>query len=309
MLPIITRPILHRMRSMVFGLAVVSAAACDSDRLEPADPGAPASSPERPVASVAFTGIPFGIFELPTSKFGSLYNGAKRTFKPWQALDSLAIIKARGGRVIIKLAGVDTAFQTSTGRFDFTKWKARVDRFRKINIGPYIADGTIFGHYMIDEPGSAQNWGGVQIPPSTIEAMAKYSKSIWPNLPTLVREESTYLASWTGTYVYLDAAWAQYVYRKGPVGDFLTRNVADAKKKGLALAVGLNVRKGGPNGVPMTASQVSTWGSTLLSSSYPCTFLSWQYNPTYLSTQAMKDAMALLRSKAQNRATKSCRGT
>ena len=85
--------------------------------------------------------------------------------------------------------------------------------------------------------------------------------------------------------------------------------MAAAKKKGLALGVGLNLLRGGPNHAPMTATQVSSWGSTLLNSSYPCTFISWEYNSAYLSTTAMKNAMATLRSKAQNRTSKSCRGT
>ena len=293
--------------AVIVGL-LLSVAACESERLAPS--ASQPSAPSTPALTVGFAGgIPFGTFEQPTTKFGSLYNGAKLTLRPLHALDSLAAVKARGGRVVLKLAGNDTSFQTSSGRFDFSQWKAQVDRFRKVNIGPYITDGTIFGHYMIDEPSSPQNWGGVVIPQSTLEAMAKYSKSIWPNLPTLVRTESTYLAKWTGTYVYLDAAWAQYVYRKGPVGDFITRNIADAKKKGLALGVGLNLLRGGPNHLPMTASQVSSWGSTLLNTSYPCTFISWQYDAAYLGTTAMKNAMATLRSKAQNRSTKSCRGT
>jgi hypothetical protein len=314
--PIFTRaPTPLRIRGIILAASLAGTAACASDRPGPVGPEGVPSSPQtpgqdQPLASVAWAGgIPFGTFEQPTNKFGTLFNGAKLTLRPLHALDSLKAVKARGGRVVLKLAGNDTSFQTSTGRFDFAQWKAQVDRFRKVAIGPYITDGTIYGHYMIDEPGSTQNWGGVVIPQSTLEAMAKYSKSIWPNLPTLVRVESTYLAKWTGTYVYLDAAWAQYVYRKGPVGDFITRNIADAKKKGLALAVGLNLLNGGPNRSSMNENQVSTWGSALLNSTYPCSFISWEYNSAYLSNTAIRTALANLRSKAQNRAWKSCKGT
>jgi len=139
--------------------------------------------------------------------------------------------------------------------------------------------------------------------------MARYSKQIWPKLPTVVRTESSYLAKWSGTYRYLDAAWAQYVHRKGDVDVFLSRNVADAKRKGLALVVGLNILKGGPNSSAMTASQVKTWGSRMLSSSYPCAFISWKYDAAYLSSSSMKEAMSMLRSKAQNRSTRGCRGS
>jgi hypothetical protein len=159
---------------------------------------------------------------------------------------------------------------------------------------------------LIDEPNDPSNWGGQPVPGSTVEAMAKYSKQIWPNMATVVRTESSYLAKWP-SYYYLDATWAQYVYRKGDAGDFIRRNVADAQKLGLALVTGLNIMKGGPYGAKMTPSQIKTWGSTLLSSSYPCAFISWKYNSTYFSTSTVKDAMKYLRYQAQNRTFKSCR--
>jgi len=106
---------------------------------------------------------------------------------------------------------------------------------------------------------------------------------------------------------YLDAAWAQYVTRKGTAPDFIRRNVADAQRSGLGLVVGLNISKGGPNRSRLSASQVKSFGSALLNSSYPCAFISWQYE-SYLSTGSMKDAMRMLRGKAQNRSSRSCRG-
>jgi hypothetical protein len=71
--------------------------------------------------------------------------------------------------------------------------------------------------------------------------------------------------------------------------------------------VGLNILKGGPNKAKMTPSQVKSWGSALLSSSYPCAFLSWTYNSTYLNTSGIQDAMSYLRNKAENRSSRSCR--
>jgi hypothetical protein len=238
-----------------------------------------------------------------------LYNGAKLTLKPWELMPTLAAVKARGGRVTLALAGSPATFIDANGHFDLRKWKARVDRFRSKNFSSYIKDGTVIGHYLVDEPNDPSNWNGRMVSQATVEEMARYSKQIWPTLPTIVRTESSYLAKWSGTYRYLDAAWAQYVHRKGDVGAFLSRNVADAKRKGLALVVGLNILRGGPNLAPMTASQVKTWGSALLRSSYPCAFISWQYDAAYLSSKSIKEAMAVLRRKAQNRTTKTCRGS
>jgi hypothetical protein len=109
---------------------------------------------------------------------------------------------------------------------------------------------------------------------------------------------------------YLDAAWAQYLTRRGNVNDYLKRNVSDAQQRGLALVVGLNIIHGGnPNGTRMSASEVSTYGSAMLSSTYPCAFISWQWNTTALTSSGMPTAMDNLRKKAQNRALRSCRGS
>ena len=57
----------------------------------------------------------------------------------------------------------------------------------------------------------------------------------------------------------------------------------------------------------MTANEIKTYGSALLSDSYPCAFVSWQYRSAFFSGSAIKDAMQTLSSKAKNHAQKSCR--
>jgi hypothetical protein len=57
----------------------------------------------------------------------------------------------------------------------------------------------------------------------------------------------------------------------------------------------------------MTASQIKSWGSKVLASTYPCAFLSWTYDGAYLSTSTVRDALRYLRTKAQNRSNKTCR--
>lgn len=90
--------------------------------------------------------------------------------------------------------------------------------------------------------------------------------------------------------------------------DYIRRHVADAQRTGLAPVVGLNLLRGGtPNRTKMTARQVQSYGSALLSSSYPCAFVSWQYNDAYLSNRSMKSAMKSLRQKAEGRSSRSCR--
>jgi hypothetical protein len=270
----------------------------------------PNASEVSSVATPYAGGIPFGLYALPTTQFGSVYNGALRNARilvdSADFISTLAAIKSRGGKVVLQLTGNHKYYLDGSRHFSFTKWKDRVNTFKTINFSSYINDGTIIAHFLIDEPNDASNFGGQAVPGLVVEAMAKYSKSIWPNMATVVRTESTYLAQWP-SYNYLDATWAQYVYRKGDAGNFIRRNISDAQKLGLALITGLNIMQGGPNGAKMTPTQIKSWGSTLLSSSYPCAFVSWKYNSTYFSITSVKDAMKYLRTKAENRAFKSCR--
>jgi hypothetical protein len=225
---------------------------------------------------------------------------------PGLLLEELTTIRSRGGKTALMFAGNERHYKDG-GRFSLAKWKARIDRFKGVNFTAFIEDGTVIGHYMIDEPNDPANWDGQPVPPSVLEEMARYSKQIWPNLPTIVRVEPDYLAD---NHQYLDAAWAQYLSRKGAADDFIRSNVAAAQKRGLGLIVGLNVLKGGtPNGTRMTASQLESWGSALLSSTYPCAFISWTYDAGYLSTGGVSGAMDALRRQAQSRSVRTCRGS
>jgi hypothetical protein len=301
-----------RLRTPLLVTLLLSLGACNTSDLlneTPGNNGTEVSVPETPDApsfATAFAGgIPMGTFALPTSWFGSPYNGALRNIWPGELLHELAAIKARGGKVVLMFAGNERYYKDGSGHFSLTKWKARIDRFRNVNFSSYLRDGTIIAHYLIDEPTDPHNWGGRPVTPSTLEEMARYSKSRWPSMATVVRAEPG-LIKWSNKYRYLDAAWAQYLYRKGNPSDYIRRVVSDAQRMGLALVVGLNITKGSPTKGRMSASQVRTAGGALLGSSYPCAFISWTYDANHLSSSSMKDAMRYLRSRAQSRATRNC---
>lgn len=289
-----------RFRAPLVASAVVSA--CGGDKVF--DPNGDAGA-ATPVASASFAGgIPFGISAMPIAEYGGRYNGALLNLEPRTMLAELAEIKSRGGKVIIKLAGHPRYYGEGEG-FDLDAWKSRVAIYRNIDFSPYVKDGTIVGHYMIDEPNDPANWGGKPISPSVLEEMGRYSKQLWPELPTIVRTEPAYLDQ---NHRYIDAAWAQYLNRKGSPQDFIRRNVSEAQDRGLALIIGLNVLDGGvPNQTQMTPSEVQSWGSELLESTYPCAFISWRYEDGVFSSASMSSAMDALSRLAQNRSTRSCR--
>jgi hypothetical protein len=296
--------------------AIVALVGCNSTDsvspdsvMPPGDQGSPAVAPAAPMndpslSTVSFSGgIPIGTFALPVTEYGNRYNGGSRNIGPSELVSTLAAIKARGGRVLLNFSGNPRYFKDASGHFSLAKWEQRVARYKGVNFSSYINDGTIIGHFLLDEPNDPANWNGVPVSSSTVDKMAQYSKGFWSGLTTIVRAEPGYF----GSVHYLDAAWAQYLARKGTASDYLNRNVNDAKNRGLQLVIGMNILRGGiPNGAKMTASQVKSWGTTMLSSTYPCAFISWTYDSYYLSSSSIKDAMDVLRNKAENRSSKSC---
>jgi hypothetical protein len=301
-----------RLRAALYLALAVVFAACTGDSLtnsssdsNPTETGDPGSIPAGPSFSTSFRGgIPFGTFALPTSYFGTRYNGGMRNIDPNSLLRELQAIKERGGKVVLNLAGAPPRYTDSSGRFSLTMWKASVDRFKGIDFSSYIQDGTVAGNFLIDEPNDAANWNGTEVSEATVEELARYSKSRWPGMPTIARARPAYF---TGTYQYLDAVWSQYHSKFGDPTRFISEDVAKAKSKGLALVVGLNILDGN-NGSTLTPSQIESWGSIILADAYPCAFLSWKYNEAYLGRSDIGQAMGYLATKAANRATKSCRG-
>ncbi len=261
-------------------------------------------------------GIPFGTFHLPRALYGKGFNGSLANISRWELIAYLETARKTGTKVIVTFSGNERHFRTASGAFSLSMWKQRVNRYKGVNLSPYIKDGTLVGHYLIDEPHDPANWAGRTVPRATLDEMAKYSKQLWPTLPTVVRSWPKYLKGYN--YRYLDAAWAQYSARFGAVSTFMRDNVRDAKASGLALVIGMNQLAGGNSSglsgyyagrYSMSASQLRNWGATMLADSYACAFLSWQYNARYMNRWDIKSAGTYLAGKARARATKSCRGS
>jgi hypothetical protein len=332
---------LGRAAALPFALLVL--VGCGADQVSPSDIPATTATPADSIAAADTTlapldsllpvdsapavstlvgsqpGIAFGTIQLTTPLLNSVQTGTLigGQISPTSVLTWLSAARAKGARVVIKLCRGDDSFvKNSDGTFSFTKWKALIDRYKSVNLAPYIADGTILGHYLIDEPHRTARWGKI-IPQATLEAMAKYSKQIWPTMPTFVRVAPSWLASSPMTYTYLDAGWLQYESWMGNIGIKIQTEVAAAKAKGLGLGVGLNLLNGG-NGsshmagtrsgqYKMSATEVRTYGTALLNQSLSCGFYNWMYDAGYFGRSDIKSAFAELSAKARAHARTPCR--
>jgi len=273
------------------------------------------------ISTSTHSGITYGTFNMEGSQLSTVHTGSLRAGTiPTSFLPVLAEAQAKKARLVIKLTGGSASHvKNADGTFNFTKWKTLVDMYKSVtaSFAPYIADGTIIGHYLVDEPNMAHRWGGKEIPQATIEAMAKYSKQIFPSMHTLVRVVPTWLASAPVTYTYLDAGWAQYTSVKGDAARWVAAEASAARSRGLGLVVSMNVLNGGngSSGIrgtesgrySMSASELRNYGTALLNQTYTCAFYQWMYNSTYYGRSDIKSAMADLSAKAKTHTKTSCR--
>ncbi|HEY7634268.1 MAG TPA: hypothetical protein VH763_01865, partial [Gemmatimonadales bacterium] len=210
------------------------------------------------------------------------------------------------------------------GTFNLELWKSRIDLYRDVDFGPYVTEGLVLAHFLIDEPGAATTWGGQQISRATIEEMAGYSKSLWPALPTAVRAPPQWLGAGDTTYQSLDVAWAQWAGPLHGAGKGLTpeefrdKNVALAKQLGLGLVFGVNYLNGGDgsSGIAGTASHPGDWemsvaelvhvGTVLAQAPYSCAYLSWHYTPDFAGRTDVRAALDSVAAVAAGRGGTTC---
>ncbi|MGH7580052.1 MAG: hypothetical protein ACREM9_07770 [Gemmatimonadales bacterium] len=311
---------------------LILCAACSDDTTAPSTPTeTPAETPIAPVEPselAALTldnrssrpGIVFGTFNMRNNYLNKVHTGWMNggPLEPSSILSWLSGARAKGGRVVVKLCkGNDKYVKNSNGTFSLTKWKALVSRYRNVKLGPYISDGTIVGHYLIDEPHRAGRWGGKAISQGTLEEMARFSKQIWPAMTTMVRVAPSWLASSSVNYRHLDAGWTQYTTDKGDAARWVASEAAAAKRKDLGLVVGLNVINGG-NGSSrirgsrsgkwsMSGSEIRNYGTAMLGQSLACAFFSWQHDTDYYGRSEIRSAMADVSAKARSHSKTSCR--
>jgi hypothetical protein len=232
---------------------------------------------------------------------------------------------ARAGklRLVLNLAGSGDHYRNPDGSFNLELWKSRIDAYRDVDFSPYVTEGLILAHFLMDEPGALQTWGGRPVSRADIEEMARYSKSIWPTLPTAVRSPPGYLLAGDTTYPSLDIAWAQWAgpmhgASRGLTPDrFRDQNVAQAKQLGLGLIFGMNYLDGGDgsSGIPgvsadgwwqMSAQEMVTVGTLLASAPYACGFLSWRHEPGFESRPDVRAALDSVARVAATRGGTSC---
>lgn len=290
----------------------------------------PDAGPDGPDSSYAGVGqgIPFGEFGLEPEQFRPPYTGAVVLVSRSSVASVLRAAQERKLRLVLNLAGGGRHYSNPDGTFNLELWKARIDTYRDVDFSPYVTEGLVLAHFLLDEPGAIGTWGGRPVSRAEIEEMARYSESIWPALPTAVRATAEWLGRGDTTYTSLDIAWAQWAgpYRGGmglTPEQFRDENVARAKELELGLIFGMNYLNGGDgsSGIPgtelhpelwqMSAAELAHVGTVLTGAPYACALLSWRHHVTFESRPEVRAALDSVARVAAGRGGTSCtrRGT
>ncbi|MFH1463042.1 MAG: hypothetical protein ABIO70_01520 [Pseudomonadota bacterium] len=203
----------------------------------------------------------------------------------WTVRFLLPMVREAGMRVTLRLAGPHPAY-TVDGDFSVERWKEQLARWRRSGVQEFIDDGTLAGHMMLDD---ITLFEGHDPDAADLEEMARYSKALLPGLMTYVRQKATQMPEPDGgCYLYVDACVNQYEAAEGSVARYAREQAERAAQLDLGVINGLNIADGGdgsagrpgyrPDHYPMTAAEITAYGSTLARVPACGMFLNWEYD-------------------------------
>jgi hypothetical protein len=328
------RRMLATARAALLLVIALLAASCEETDLPSSPEAAAPSDTPAPDPAVSYSGIPYGPYDLwanPTEvQFGPEPFTASLDNSSFPNSLVRRIEAARQKRVRLVLAmTAGPSYVITNGRFDLGKWKARMNTLNtsaiRKAVADGVADGTIVGNKMMDEPESPQ-WGGVPTK-AMIDQMAKYAKGIFPTLPMGIGHGAPGFKWRSGErYQALDWVSVQYVwnYNQGKVTEWRDEVLSFARANGVTPMFSLNILNGGvrdktgawdcPNTggkgtrtsyCRMTADQVRTYGRTIGPSG--CALLMWRYDDAFMSKSANKAAFKDVASLLNSKPRRSCR--
>jgi hypothetical protein len=288
------------------------------------------------LATASYSGLPYGPIGMWSSwtsfSWGPQpFTGTQNFVEASGVTKRIEYARSRRQRLILAMTGGPTSYYTTNGRFDFNKWKKRMNTYNtsaiRQAVAGGVADGTIIGNQLIDEP-ETKRWGGVPTK-SLIDEMARYVKSIFPTLPVGVNHGPPgHLWRASERYRALDYVIYQYNHyiTTGNAAQWRDQVLAQARRDGVTPAFSLNILDGGKqdrdgsygcNGAGqagagtyrpncrMTAAQVKEWGRTLGPAG--CTLQMWRYDGAYMSKSDNQDAFRTVASHLGSQPRRSCR--
>src|SRR5215210_1303910 len=284
-------------------------------------------------SSVRYSGVPFGPFGLwgsatTTSTAGMAFSGSHNYTSASNITTQISAARNKSHRLVLAMTGGPSYNYTTNGKFDFSKWKRKMNTFNTSAIRRAVAagvyDGTITGNALIDEPETRQ-WGGV-ITKRLLDQMASYAKAIFPTLPMGINYGPTgYQWRASERCNVVDYTLNQYAWwiTRGNVSAWRDKVKAQASRDGVKVGFSLNVLNGGvqdrngwdcrgtgglgtryPN-CRVTPDQLKSWSQNLGANG--CTMIMWKYDRAFVTKSTNVTAMKAVQSKLSSLPRRSCR--
>jgi hypothetical protein len=292
-----------------------------------------------PVSAGGSVGIPFGPFGVYAgTSFKSntdMFSSGANNVTPENLITRLNVARSRGMKILIQMTGGHEPYLTD-GVFDMAKWKATMDRWNtptlKQAVAAAVADGTIIGNSVMDEPhvsgmGDGNTWGPKgTMTKARVDTLCGYVKAIFPTMPVGVVHQH-HIFEPAKTYRVCEFIVSQYTSRFGSVTAFRDSALAYGRRDGIAIAFSMNILNGGiqaprdglwncpltttggrgtfdPN-CRMTAQQVRDWGLILAEAG--CALFMWRYDDAFMARSDNQQAFRDIAARVAALPARSCR--
>jgi chitodextrinase len=261
-------------------------------------------------------GVPFGPFSLwanPTTTQASgaaPFSASHDYIAPSSLVSHIEAARSKGVRLLLAMTGGSHERYKTNGVFDLGKWQAVMDAFNtpgiRNAIADGVADGTIIGNSVMDEPqqsgndgSSTKSWGPAgTMTKARVDGLCSYVKTLFPTLPTGVFHDPKAFEP-DISYRVCEFMAGQYRLQKGSVTTWRDAGLAIAARDGMQIAFSLNILDGGkqdrdgvwdcsgtgglgtyaPN-CSMTAAEIREWGKVLGQAG--CALLAWRYSAAFV---------------------------
>jgi hypothetical protein len=285
-------------------------------------------------------GIPFGPFNAWNATGlkanTDVFTASIGSTNPGNILERIALARTRDMKLILTMTGGAHQNYMTNGEFDIVKWQAKMESYNtpaiRAAVAAAVADGTIIGNSVMDEPhvsgrGDGNTWGPRgTMTKQRVDQMCAYVKEIFPTLPVgVVHPHKAFEPA--QSYRVCDFLVDQYARRQGDVSQFRDEGLALARRDGMAIVFSMNILNGGvqaardgswacsledtggrgthaPN-CQMTPEQVRDWGRLLGSAG--CALVMWQYDDAFMSKPENQRAFADIAGLLATIPAKSCR--
>jgi hypothetical protein len=265
-------------------------------------------------------GIPFGASQLWSSLGEPVTDAFTQSGEDATTasliIDRINAARTRKVKLLLAMTGGSHLQYMSVingvNRFDFAKWRAKMDTYNTPAIRQAVADGirdgTILGNAVMDEPhvdgtGTDGNtWGPAgTMTKVRVDSLCAYVRDMFPTLPVGPVHQHQ-LFEPTKSYRACDFLVDQYVNRLGTPESFRDGALAMARRDGMMIFFGVNLINGGiqdkdgtwdckdqggikgqtaPN-CQMTPTQIEAWAKVLGPAG--CAFRMWRWDDTRLAT-------------------------